>query len=143
MTADDGLPPTDRVTAPWWDATRDRRLLLQQCERCGHVQHYPRLICTGCGAVEAYTWIESSGLGSVDTYTVVHRAPAAGVQVPYTVARVRLAEGPVLLTRLTGVPDDASAFGAAVALTWQPLPDGRHLPTFTARAAAPARPPGG
>ncbi|GAA4987344.1 OB-fold domain-containing protein [Yinghuangia aomiensis] len=142
MTNDDGLPPIDRVTAPWWDATRDRRLLLQKCAPCGHVQHYPRPVCTVCGAVGAYTWIEASGLGTVDSYTVVHRAPTPGTEVPYTVARVRLAEGPVLLTRLDNVPDDASAFDAELRLTWQPLPDGRHLPTFTARAVDPAPRPG-
>lgn len=132
----------DALTAPWWEATRERRLLLQQCGNCAHVQHYPRRVCTSCGAVESYDWIEASGRGSVDTYTVVHRAPAPDIEVPYTVARVRLAEGPLLLTHLTGVPDDGSVIGAEVELRWRPLPDGRHLPTFTARTVPRTAPEG-
>ncbi|MDI2132447.1 Zn-ribbon domain-containing OB-fold protein [Yinghuangia seranimata] len=135
---DDMLPPVDDLTAPWWDATRERRLLLQKCGACAAVQHYPRRVCTSCGAVDAHTWVEACGLGTVDSYTVVHRAPAPGVAVPYTVARVRLAEGPLILTRLTGVPDDGTAFDAELELTWLPLADGRHLPAFRACAVPSA-----
>jgi uncharacterized OB-fold protein len=131
------LPPVDALTAPWWEATRERRLLLQQCTRCAAVQHYPRVLCIACAATDAHTWVEASGAGVVDSYTVVHRAPRPGIEVPYTIARVRLAEGPVMLTRLVDVPDGDDAFDAAVELTWQPLPDGRNLPVFRARRGSP------
>lgn len=126
------LPPVDPLSAPWWDATREHRLLLQRCERCGHRQHHPRYLCTGCGGT-ALGWAPCDGAGVVDTYTVVHRAPRAGVPVPYLVARVRLDDGPVLLTNLVDVEpsEDAVTIGARVALRWRDLSDGRALPVFT------------
>ncbi len=58
---------------------------------------------------------------------MVHRAPRADATPPYVVARVRLAEGPVLLTRL---PDRDWTIGDPVAVAWVDLPDGRALPVF-------------
>lgn len=112
----------------FWEATRERRLLIQLCRTCSRHQHYPRVLCTGCGGSEL-DFVEASGQGVVDSFTVVHRAPAAGFDPPYVVARVRLAEGPILLTHLVGERDWAC--DQPVRLGWRPLPDGRHLPVFS------------
>jgi uncharacterized OB-fold protein len=128
------LPPVDPLTAPWWDATREHRLLLQRCSGCGALQHHPRTVCTGCGATEGLGWVDASGIGRLDCATEVHRAPAPGVEVPYVVARVRLAEGPLLLTHLVGTaPQDA--YDVDLEVGWRPLPDGRNLPVFHVRGA--------
>jgi uncharacterized OB-fold protein len=127
----DYLPPEDALTAPWWDATREHRLLLQTCGACGARQHHPRYLCTTCGASEGLGWTDSDGSGAVDTFTVVHRAPRPGVEVPYVIARVRLDDGPVLLSRLVELPSpDAAVIGARVRLRWNDLSDGRALPVF-------------
>lgn len=122
------VPPADEVTAEWWDATREHRLTVQSCAACGHVQHPPRALCTGCGATDALRLTPASGTGTVDTFTIVHRAPRPGVEAPYVVARVRLDEGPILLTRLVGERD--WAIDDAVTVAWVDLPDGRALPVF-------------
>jgi uncharacterized OB-fold protein len=114
----------------WWDATRERRLVVQRCP-CGHVQHYPRELCTGCGGT-SLTFTGTSGHGTVDSFTAVHRAPSREVEVPYTVARVRLAEGPIILTHLDG--PGPWACDEPVRLGWRPLPDGRNLPVFMKEA---------
>ncbi|TYB64277.1 hypothetical protein FXF51_21325 [Nonomuraea sp. PA05] len=118
---------SDDLTAPWWAATRESRLLLQSCTGCGHLQHYPRALCTGCGGTDL-AWHESAGLGAVDSFTVVHRPPSPGWPVPYVVARVRLDEGPVLLTHLIG--DTEWRCDQRVRLAWRDLDDGRRLPVF-------------
>ncbi|MBV1852614.1 Zn-ribbon domain-containing OB-fold protein [Catellatospora tritici] len=120
--------PEDEVTRPWWDETRRRRLAVQRCATCGLVQLPPRLLCTGCGGDEL-TLAPAGRRGVVDSYTVVHRAPVPDVAVPYTVARVRLVDGPILLTRLVG--EFEPHCDQPVVLTWLPLPDGRALPVFT------------
>jgi uncharacterized OB-fold protein len=120
------VPPADEMTAAWWEATREHQLTVQACTACGHVQHPPRALCTGCGDTEHLTQQDVSGAGTVDTYTVVHRAPRKDVETPYVVARVRLAEGPVLLTRLPAEP----TIGDPVTVGWVDLPDGRALPVF-------------
>ncbi|MBO2447843.1 Zn-ribbon domain-containing OB-fold protein [Actinomadura barringtoniae] len=118
------------MTEPWWDATRERRLTVQQCSACGERQHYPRAICTGCGGTDL-EFAEASGRGTVDSFTVVHRAAHPGWETPYVVARVRLAEGPILLTDLVGADPDHWSCDMPVRVTWRPLADGRHLPLFT------------
>ena len=122
-------PPIDAVTAGWWDATRGQRLVVQRCVACGHLQHYPRALCTACGGT-ALDWQEVEGTGVVDAFTVVHRG-LPGYDAPYVVARVRLAEGPILLTNLVGADVESWRCDEPVTVVWEPLPDGRHLPLFT------------
>ncbi|MBD3926763.1 OB-fold domain-containing protein [Nocardioides cavernae] len=114
------------MTAAWWDATREHRFTVQACPACDHVQHPPRSHCTRCGGTGPLIPREISGAGTVDTFTVVHRGPRADVETPYVLARVRLAEGPVVLTRLPSEPQ----VGDPVTVGWVDLPDGRSLPVF-------------
>lgn len=124
------VPPPDEVSAPWWEATRSGQLLVQRCGVCGHHQHPPRALCIGCGGMDGLAWIAASGTGVIDTYTVVHRAPRPGVATPYTLGRVRLAEGVLLLTWLEGREAGTWHIGEPVQVSWSPLPDGRALPVF-------------
>lgn len=120
-------PPVDDVTGPWWEATRERILLLQWCPACDRVQHYPRAVCLACGRSDL-GWQPASGRGVVDSFTVVHRSPAPMVEPGYVLARVRLAEGPILLTHLDGCREPR--VDLPVRLAWRHLDDGRNLPIF-------------
>ena len=82
---------------------------------------------------DALGWVEASGVADIDSFTVVHRAPRPDAATPYVLARVRLVEGPILLTRIEGVDvstDHPVACDQPVALAWAPLSDGRALPVF-------------
>jgi uncharacterized OB-fold protein len=122
------VPAPDDVTTEWWDATREHRLLVQACGACEHVQHPPRAVCTSCGSTEQLAGREVDGRGAVDSWTEVHRAPRPDVAVPYVVARVRLEQGPVLLSRLEG--EGPWQIGEPLVVDWVDLPDGRALPVF-------------
>lgn len=124
-----GNVPMDEVSQPWWDATTRKRLVIQRCRDCRRWQHYPRALCTGCGGTDL-GFEEASGRGVVDTYTEVMREIRPGLAPPYLVARVRLAEGPVLLTHLIDTQGTTDLIGRDVTLAWSPLPDGRNLPVF-------------
>jgi len=130
VTAD----PQDDVSARWWAAARERRLLVQICEACGHRQHHPRSVCTRCGRTDSLGWTDASGVGTVDSFTVVHRAPAPGFEPPYVIARVRLAEGPLLLTRIVGCPPGTVRCDQPVRLAWWDRPDADPLPVFRPEA---------
>lgn len=128
------VPPADEMTAGWWDATREHRLTIQACSACDGVQHPPRAVCIHCGCTGRFVLRKATGSGVVDSCTVVHRAPVAGLEVPYVIARVRLDEGVVLLTRLEGREDpDAWRIDDPVTVDWVDLPDGRALPVFRSR----------
>jgi uncharacterized OB-fold protein len=111
----------------WWEATRKHRFLLQECDGCGLRQHPPRSVCLSCRG-EDLGWRDARGDGAIDAWTTVHRSPGPGFDPPYVVARVRLSEGPVVLSHLTGRAPYRC--GDAVRLAWRALPDGRNLPVF-------------
>lgn len=127
------LAPADPLvvpqTAPWWEAARRRRLVLQHCRTCDRVQHYPRTVCLTC-AGDDLDFVPASGRGVVHSFSVVHRSPdPEAYPPPYTVALVRLEEGPLIFTRLVDV--DEPACETRVIVDWWPLADGRYLPIFT------------
>jgi uncharacterized protein len=125
------VPAADEVTGPWWEATGAHRFLVQTCESCGSAQHPPRALCIRCGQVDGLGWAEAAGTATVDSYTVVHRAPRPGLELPYVVARVRLTEGVIALTRLEGRDPEQWRIGDPVRVGWVDLADGRALPVFS------------
>lgn len=96
-------PVTDVESAPWWEALRAHRIVLQRCTAC-HRLRFPRMPgCPYCGAL-GHSEEEVSGHGRVYAMVRVHRAltPAVVAEVPYTVATVQLDDGPRLVARVAG-----------------------------------------
>lgn len=131
-------PGESEAGRPFWDATRERRLVLQWCVPCEVPIHYPRAICPGCGGSE-FAWREASGSGVVYAVTVEHRPqnPALAGRAPYAVALIELTEGVRMLSNVVTADPMAVQVGDEVFVAWEPLPDGRHLPVFVS-----ARPEG-
>lgn len=123
------MPLDNQLIAAWWDATRRRQLLIQSCADCGSAQYYPRTICRHCHR-DRLVFEAASGDGIIETYTRVERAAFPDTEVPYVVARVRLDEGPVMLTNIVGFQDAGFSCDTPVRLRWRELPDGRNLPVF-------------
>ncbi len=124
------LPPQTPETEGWWEATRHRRLTVQRCRSCDHVQHYPRALCLSCRSTDL-DLVDASGYGHVRSFSVVHRsADPEAFDAPYVVALVALEEGPTLTTNLVGADVDAWTCDDAVEVDWLELDDGRHLPVF-------------
>jgi uncharacterized protein len=95
-------PPTPTGESQhFWDMARERRLVLQRCDRCGTHQGHPRRRCVRCWAA-ALSWVDSAGHATLVTHTEVHRPGQASWSdvAPYHVGLVRLDEGAVLLTQL-------------------------------------------
>ncbi len=125
------VPPVSEVAAPFWDATRERTLVLQWCTRCEQPVHYPREACPRCLGT-SFEWWPASGAATVHAVSVQHR-PGPGRDAadgPYAVALVDLSEGVRMMTNVVGCAPGAVAVGMAVRVAWEPLPDGRHLPVF-------------
>ncbi|HXA30915.1 MAG TPA: Zn-ribbon domain-containing OB-fold protein [Acidimicrobiales bacterium] len=129
-------PAPDPVSAPFWEAAAQGRLLLQRCPSCGSRQFYPRAICTTCGADPQ--WEEASGRGTVYTFTVIRQQGAEPFkgEVPYVVAMIALDEGPMMMGNVTGCPPDDVSIGLVVqaysvevepgvgVVYWEPAQDG-------------------
>jgi uncharacterized OB-fold protein len=124
-------PPVTPTSAPFWDATRDERYLLQFCLDCERAVFFPREFCPHCGGF-SLEWRPASGRGTVHAFTVDHKGnPAIGGGTPFVIALVDLDEGVRVMTNVVGCLPDAVTVGLPVRVTWEPLSDGRKLPLFT------------
>ncbi len=93
------------MTIPGNWRTRQQRLSLRAevCDHCGKAIFPPRDVCPHC-AQEKQSWTSLSGRGEVYSYTTLYSAPAKFEEyAPYTVALVRLAEGPMVTAQLTDI----------------------------------------
>jgi len=84
------------------------------CLKCGAKLFPPRDVCPECNkpAYEPFTF---SGRGEVYSYSTVYQAPDGYHEyVPYTVALVRLEEGPLVTAQLTDVDSDQVEIGMPV-----------------------------
>lgn len=120
-------------TQPFWDGTKEHRLLYQVDPATGDVIFYPRRHSphTGTSNLE---WKESKGEGTVYTYSVVrlNRHPAFAGLGAYAVAYIDLDEGFRILTNITGVADPVNdvKIGMRVKVQWEDQESGIALPLF-------------
>jgi uncharacterized OB-fold protein len=96
-------PVTDPLTAPFWDAARRGRLVIQRCRDCGELRWPPLVGCPECRSRDT-TWDEVAPSGTIWSFVVYHRAFTTELkrEIPYAVVMVELDEGPYLVGRFTG-----------------------------------------
>jgi uncharacterized protein len=143
-------PPVGAESGPFWEATREGRLLVQWCTRCDRGIFYPRAFCPYCdGAGNAegdaaggaaddaggpLEWRQASGRATVYAAVVEHRPEVAGATfaegAPFCIALVDLEEGVRMMTNIVGCPPADVHSGMAVVVSWEPLSDGRQLALF-------------
>ena len=124
-------PPESDHGKPFWDATRDERLLIPYSS-AGTPFWYPREVAPDTLEPDVQ-WREASGDGTVYAVSVQHktgpgRDPDDG---PYAVALIDLPEGIRIMSNVIGCAPDTVAPGMAVRVAWHELSDGRKLPMFT------------
>ncbi|HEY8579150.1 MAG TPA: Zn-ribbon domain-containing OB-fold protein [Beijerinckiaceae bacterium] len=115
---------------PFWEATREKRLLLQFDPAAQKYQFYPRAtsIHTGRRTLE---WRESPGKGEVFSFTVARRArPPFQGKEPFIIAVVTLDEGVNVMGDMVDCQLDEMKIGLRVKPYWAPMPDGTHLLLF-------------
>jgi len=116
----------DPMTAPFWRACRERRLVIQRCGACGHHQFYPRPHCLACEAT-ALAWVAAGGGATIYSLTTVRVPVTPELTPPYLLAIVELDEGPRLLTNIEG---EAATIGQRVGLRWRERGALPPLPVF-------------
>lgn len=124
--------------APLLEGYAEDRLRLPVCEDCGRAHFYPRARCPHCGGARL-VWREATGRGTLASWTVVHRAPSPdfAAEVPYTVALVKLAEGPQLMARVVEAKEAELCLGLPLTLRFAMLPGGERRPVFTPMDSPP------
>ncbi|HUF37589.1 MAG TPA: Zn-ribbon domain-containing OB-fold protein [Anaerolineales bacterium] len=107
-----------------WRLKKQRYALVGEvCPHCERKIFPPRDICPDCGK-EARDLYSFSGKGEVYSVTTVYDAPAGyGEQAPYTVALIRLQEGPLVTAQLTDLEGRDVPVGTPVEMVTRKLHD--------------------
>ncbi len=91
------------------------------CPHCSTKIFPPRDVCPNCGG-EAKTTFAFSGKGEVFSYTTIYEAPAGfDDTAPYTVALVKLEEGPLVTAQLTDLGSQPVEIGMPVEMVTRRL----------------------
>lgn len=100
-------PAVNPETKPFWEATTEDQLLIQECGSCSMVYYYPRARCPNCFA-DTTAWIEASGRGHIYSYSITYGGVGGeyAEATPYVLAYVELEEGPRMLTNIVGLDED-------------------------------------
>ena len=125
------LPVPTPETARFWEGTRLGELRLQACRDCGHTYFPPRPFCPSCASRKVEV-LRASGRGTLHSYVISH-LPAPGFEPPYTIAVVKLEEGPKMLTNIVGTPCDPALLRLddPVQVTFETMNEQITLPMFT------------
>src|SRR5687767_4093464 len=121
-------PPVSDAAEPFWEASKQKQLVLQWCKPCNELIHYPREFCPSCLGFDL-EFRPAAGTGEIHATSVV-RVPSGTMPPPYVVALVETAEGARMMTNIVGCEPEAAKVGMAVKIHWEPLSDGRHLPLW-------------
>jgi uncharacterized protein len=125
------IPGRTELTAPYWAAAREGRLVVQECQSCQQVWHPPLPSCPHCHSGDL-GWRETAGAGTVYSYTIVRHPThfAFADKIPYVLALVELAEGPRLVTAITGCAPDEVSVGLPVRAVFREVSEDVTLPYF-------------
>jgi uncharacterized protein len=129
MTSDTppfSFPPPAELpdNLPFWQAARERRLLIRQCDDCSRPHWYPRPLCPYC--MGSTHWREASGRGSIYTWSLTRRA----APTPFCIAYVTLEEGVTMLTHILDWEHSPVSIGQAVRVTFVETDGGPPVPAF-------------
>jgi uncharacterized OB-fold protein len=105
-----------------WRIKQQRYSLVGEiCPHCEAKIFPPRDVCPECGR-EAKTQYTFSGRGEVYSYTTVYDPPAGYEEyAPYTVALIKLQEGPLITAQMTDLGDTPVEIGMPVEMVTRRL----------------------
>ncbi|MFF2028011.1 Zn-ribbon domain-containing OB-fold protein [Rhodococcus koreensis] len=93
----------------YFDQLSRGRFQIPQCNNCQRFHFYPRVSCPFCHSF-ALRWVDASGRGVVYSTTVVRKNNGAD----HNVALIDLAEGPRMMSRVTGIDPSDVRIGLSV-----------------------------
>jgi uncharacterized protein len=122
------LPTPSEMTAPFWAAAREHRLVRPVCDACERSFFTPQILCPHCSS-ELWTYRDSAGRGTVYSVTTVHRSPSPALPAPYELAIIDMDEGWQLLGNIASLAEP-TPIGARVEVTWSEIDAVWTFPAF-------------
>ncbi|BDX31233.1 acyl dehydratase [Mycobacterium antarcticum] len=118
------LPEPTPVSAPYWHALTEHRIVIQYSPSLGRYVFYPRTLAPGTLA-DDLQWREIDGAGTLFTYTVAERptGPPWSGRAPQLLAVVQWDVGPRVSTELVDVEPDRIRIGMRVEPVFHDVPE--------------------
>jgi uncharacterized protein len=130
-------PDPDELTAPFWAAAREHRLVLRRCADCGRHQHPPRVLCPWCAGTRL-AYADVPGEGRVASHTTIPAREPGGSAHTCLVVELDVQDGLLLVGGVPGPRPEWVAIGAPVRVWFEHVPgdDGEELvlPQFGSRS---------
>ncbi|MDZ7830157.1 MAG: Zn-ribbon domain-containing OB-fold protein [Desulfobacterales bacterium] len=125
------MPVVSPWAQPFWDGTREEKLMLQKCSDCAKFIFYPRIVCPHCFS-DNLEWAQSSGKGTVYSYTVVENNAPSFFQdeMPFVVALIRLQEGVQMMSNIVSCEPSEVYCDMPVEVTFDKVSEEFTLPKF-------------
>jgi uncharacterized OB-fold protein len=136
-TAPRPLPHASHWSAPYWEAAKEHRFVVQHCKDCDKPIMYPRRFCPTCLG-ENLDFVPASGKGEIYTMTVQVAGPPSGFaeRLPYVLAVIKLDEGVQLMSNIVGDNRTEAKIGDRVMVDFETAADGETvLPVFRLEGA--------
>jgi uncharacterized OB-fold protein/acyl dehydratase len=114
-------PAVSRDSAFFWEGVRRGELRIQVCSACGRLRHPPRPMCPACRSLDS-GFVVASGRGRLYSYVVHHYPPIPGLDPPYVVGLVELAEGTRIVGNLVEVRPEEVEIGMPLEVTFRADP---------------------
>ena len=113
---------TVEIARHWRLKAQRYQLIGEVCPNCNEKIFPPRDVCPHCAGEATQPPFQFSGRGEVYSYTTVHNPPEGYEEsAPYTVALVKLAEGPLITAQLTDVANNEVQIGMPVEMVTRKL----------------------
>src|SRR4030042_1649294 len=122
------LPLITASDKAFWDAAKKHELVMYKCLNCGKL--YSQANDCVAGGNPQMEWVKVSGKGEVFTYCIYHQPfhPAWKDDIPYNVAYVKLAEGPLLMTNIVDCDNKDIYIGMSVEVVFEDVTEEVTLP---------------
>jgi uncharacterized OB-fold protein len=129
------LPQISAAMAPFFEAARQKQLVVQRCRGCGVLRFPARDRCSACLSRDA-EWTPVSGRGTVFSFAVMHQVyhPGFASEVPYAVVLVALDEGPRMVSNVVGCPPGEIRVGMPLEVVFEAVTPEVTLPKFRVAA---------
>lgn len=109
------------IAKHWRLKAQRYKLIGEVCPNCANKIFPPRDVCPYC-ADQAGPDFQFSGQGTIYSFTTIQTPPQDFEgQAPYTVALIKLPEGPMITAQLTDVDEDKIEIGMPVEMVTRKL----------------------
>jgi uncharacterized OB-fold protein len=96
-------PVANADSKPYWDAARERRLVIRKCKACSQLHFMPRTCAPTAGPTSSNGWMPRAPAAcTASPSSAAPPIPAFAPLVPYAVALIDLDEGPRMMANIVG-----------------------------------------